>query len=156
MDHFIGSIFLLVVVFMESIMLNLDFGWKRLEFALRKATYGNPGTPDGRTLFPKIMCRLDLHFFVPVITGLLAFYLMVTDAMEAYGDYPTPLLAMGWSCLAILSAMIPTTLWKKQAGTLKPFTTEDIRFSEPEPKNVGDEGVTSPSIQMTHQLSDGV
>jgi len=73
-DFYAGTLFLLLVCCMEAIMLNLDYGWERLATSLKLATYGNPGTPEGRNVFPKWLCRIDFHFTVPAITGFLGIY----------------------------------------------------------------------------------
>ena len=125
-DHFVGTIFLLVIVFLESIMFKYDFGWQRLQYALMKATYGNPGTPEGRKLFPKWLCRVDLNLTVPLICGLLAGYLFIDDVRVTYGDYPGGLLAVGWSLLGLLMITTVLTLWKQDPSSLPPFSMDDI------------------------------
>mgnify|MGYP000681101251 CR=1 FL=1 len=65
-DRYVGVLFLLFVVFLESIMLNVDVGWRRLAWALSTATSTTSSSQNninnGQTLFPKWLCRLDFHF----------------------------------------------------------------------------------------------
>lgn len=151
-DHFVASIFLLIVAFMESIMLSLDFTYKRLEFALAKATFDNPGTPNGRKLFPGLLCKLDLHVTVPALSGLLAIYLIVQDARDGYMGYPRSLQAWGWALLGFLTFVSLLTLWKKDPSKLEPFDEEDIMIRETTvgtPKNNDDDNMQAPEIQIT-------
>lgn len=131
MDHYVGGIFLLCVALVESIMLNVDFGWKRLAYALTKATYGNPATPKGRTLFPYWLCRLDFHLTVPAFTGLLGCYWIYSDIQTPYGGYPASFLKWGWILLGCLLALIPCTLWKQDSGTLPDFMEDEIHEDDP-------------------------
>jgi SNF family Na+-dependent transporter len=150
-DHFVASIFLLVVTFLESIMFNLDFTYKRLEFALAKATFDNPGTPDGRRLGPKLLCKLDLHVTVPVLSGLLALYLIVADAKDVYMGYPKRLVAWGWILLSFLCVVACATLWKKDPTQLEPFDEEDIKIRETTvSRNIDDgDNIQAPEIEIT-------
>lgn len=87
-EHYVGTSFLLFVVFLETVMLNINFGWKQLAFALHEATtVGNPSTPEGRTLFPSWLCCIDSHLTVPAIVGALGIYLLPNDIRSSYGDY---------------------------------------------------------------------
>lgn len=117
-DHYAATLFLLFVVFMEVVMLNMDFGWRRLAYALREGTIGNPSTPDGRELFPKWMCRLDFHGTVPLISSILGVYLLQEDIRSPYGDYPTGLLAFGWTIFAVLIFTSLLTLGRSGTGSL--------------------------------------
>ena len=60
-DMFVGTIFLLAVCFVESVVLNLDVGWQRLTCALKTATLGNLMPKLSQVLFSKVyrasMCR---------------------------------------------------------------------------------------------------
>merc|ERR1712241_946741 len=68
-DFFVGINFLLLVCFVETIVLNFDFGWNRLEYALSKATSGN------RSFCPVYKCcRLDFHLLIPIATIGLFLY----------------------------------------------------------------------------------
>lgn len=71
---FVGTIFLLAVCFVESIILNFDLRWQRLQYALNAATWGSKRFPEGRSIFPSYLCRFDLHLTVPVGTGFLCGY----------------------------------------------------------------------------------
>jgi hypothetical protein len=151
-DHFVGSVFLLLVAFVEAIMLNLDFGWQRLEYALMKATYGKKETPRGRALFPKWMCRLDLHVAIPLASGLLGVYFIVSDANKPYGDYPLGLVLWGWILLGLLVLIASYSIIAKrhELGSLKPFNIADIPFDERKTMadyNPGE--IEAPSISVT-------
>lgn len=130
-DHFVGSLFLLVVVFVESIILNVDFGWRRLAYSLKQATKGHPKFPEGREMFPKWWCRLDFHGTVPIMTGGLFLYLLGFDFKNPYdgGSYPKAIMGIGWALLALHIGMIPVSWvnWNKE-GTLPPMD----EFEEPE------------------------
>lgn len=149
-DHFIGSIALLVVAFLESLMLNWDFTYRRLEFALAKATYNNPGTPDGRRLGPKFLCKLDFHVTVPLLSGLLAAYLIILDFKDGYGDYPKSIQAWGWVILALIFAISLSTLYKRDPSGLSEFDDEDIKIndSENDSRNVAPTA-TAPELQLS-------
>ena len=149
-DHYVGSLFLLFIVFVESIMLNVDFGWKRLEYCLLKATYGNPETPKGRTLFPKWLCRFDLHVTVPLVSGLLGVYLLVADTTQGYGNHSPSLNITGWVFLGTLIAIACSTLYKKEPGTLKPFNIDEVPHEERQTMAKFDPNVVqAPTIAVT-------
>ncbi|CAE6969531.1 SLC6A5 [Symbiodinium natans] len=126
-DMFVGTIFLLVVCCMESIILNCDVGWKRLACSLKAATTGNKHTPEGRNLFPRCLCRIDLHLTVPAATGLLCLYQIIHVAQKTYGGYPSSLVAWGWTLLATCVVVMCLTIWKRDAGSL-PAVEADLRF----------------------------
>ena len=130
-DFFVGTIFLLFVCFIESVILNFDFGWKRLAYALKAATYGSKRFPNGRTLFPQLLCRFDFHLTVPVATLLLFVYQFVSLGLSSssYGGYPMGLNAWGWTLLAICLATVLLTVWK-QAKSELPAIEDDPRFDE--------------------------
>lgn len=123
-DHYVATLFLLCVVFAEAIMLNFDFGYERLASALKEATKGNKGTPDGRNLFPLWLCRIDFHFTVPVVSGALALYLLQTDIREPYGGYSAGLNGYGWSLFALLVIVSFLTIWKRDPGSLPETDTQ--------------------------------
>jgi SNF family Na+-dependent transporter len=129
-DHFVGSIFLLLVVSLEAIMLNVDFGWDRMNFALKKATYGNPRTPQGRSLLPSWLCRLDFHGTAPAIPGLLGIYLIIIDAQEGYNDYPPGLVFWGWFLLVGLIIIACSTLWRREESALPPYSMAELMQEE--------------------------
>lgn len=154
-DMFVGTIFLLIVCFMESIILNFDFGWKRLAYALKSATIGDR-FPQGRTIFPKWLCRIDFHLTVPAATGLLALYQIVFVAQEHYGGYPVSLVAWGWTLLAVCIATMLLTIYKCDPTSL-PSIWEDEHFKavrsfmyqvEDEVPADEEEGVPSPEEEQ--------
>lgn len=155
-DHFIGSIALLLVAFMESLMLNLDFTYQRLVYALSKATYGNPTTPSGRQLGPKAMCKLDFHFTVPVLSGALALYLIVLDIKDGYGKgelgglYPTFVKTWGWVILVLIFVISLSTLYKQDPTQLEAFDMEDVKINDSDVDTPNDTAEASaPSVQLS-------
>ena len=137
-DHYVGIIFLLIVVSFEALMINLDFGFKRLEYAVRIAT-GRKG------LSPKWICIFDLRVTVPIIPFLMAINSIVEDARSPYGDYPTSLLAWGWALLGLLLCILPMTFWKTAPGMLAPLPKE----GDDDEKEVND--VTSDNDYITNE-----
>jgi len=101
-DFFVGINFLLVVCFVESIVMNFDFGWKRLEYALQKATHGV------RTLRPIWkLCRLDFSFLIPISTiGLLLFQLVVNIFFEPYLPGYSGIEIVGWVLFAFCLSLM--------------------------------------------------
>lgn len=124
-DFYVATLFLLIVCCLESIMLNLDFGWERLRLALRVATIGNAGSPDGREVMPKWLCMIDFRLMVPAVTGFLAIYNLQKFIREPYGGYSPGILAIGWTFLGVLIAISLLTIWKTEHGTLMPI--EELR-----------------------------
>jgi hypothetical protein len=129
-DHFVGSIFLLLVVSLEAIMFNVDFGWDRMNFALKRATYGNPQTPQGRSLLPSWLCRLDFHATAPAISGLLGIYMIINDVHEVYNGYPPGLVLWGWFLLVGLIVVACSTLWRREESALPPYSMAEIMQEE--------------------------
>ncbi|CAE7700573.1 Slc6a5 [Symbiodinium pilosum] len=133
-DMFVGTIFLLAVCFVESVVLNLDVGWQRLTCALKTATLGNKRTPNGRNLFPQCLWRTGLHVTVPAATSLLCLYQIISVSQKQYGGYPTSLVAWGWIFLAVCVGVTCVTIWRRDAGSL-PKVDDDLRLQgvlEPE------------------------
>jgi NSS family neurotransmitter:Na+ symporter len=128
-DMFVGTIFLLAACFLESMILNLDFGFKRLGYALKAATYETDRFPTGRNLFPKWLCLFDFRAAVPLSTGILGIWKIVSVAMNPYEGYPQSLLAWGWTLLAICVSIVPVTIWKRQKSEL-PAMEEDPIFRD--------------------------
>ena len=128
-DMFVGTIFLLAVCFLESMILNLDFGFKRLGYALKAATYKTDRFPAGRNLFPKWLCFFDFRITVPLLTGVLCIWKIVYVGMNPYEGYPKSLLAWGWTLLAICISIVPITIWKRQKSEL-PATEDDPTFRD--------------------------
>jgi len=146
-DHFVGSIFLLIVCFFEALILNVDFGWRRLALALKTATYGNKRTPNGRNVFPTYLCRFDLHGTVPLATILLGIYIFIFTARDPYGGYPTSVLAWGWTLLAVGVAMIFLTIWKCDKGSLPTLGDDEKAFQllvDAPAKELSDDEVVPP------------
>ncbi|CAJ1946228.1 unnamed protein product [Cylindrotheca closterium] len=150
-DHFIGSIALLLVAFMESLMLNWDFTYQRLEYALAKATYNNPSTPTGRRLGPASLCKLDFFFTVPILAGALALYLIVLDFMDGYGSYPKFVQAWGWVILVLILIISFSTLYKKDPSKLEAYDMEDIKIndSDVDTGNSARSGPSTPTVQLS-------
>ncbi|KAL3798680.1 hypothetical protein HJC23_004431 [Cyclotella cryptica] len=128
-DMFVGTIFLLAACFIESIIFNFDIGWKRLKYALQAATYGSKSYPNGRTLFPRFLCRFDFHVTVPLATAFLFTYQVIHVATEPYRGYPRSLLAWGWTLLAICLAIVFGTIWKQNKSHL-PAIEDDPCFND--------------------------
>lgn len=128
-DFFVGTLFLLFSCFTESIIFNFDFGWKRLAYALKAATLGNKSTPNGRTIFPRILCRFDFHVTVPLATGFLFTYQLVRLGKSTYGGYPMSLVAWGWTLLSLCLVTVLLTIWKQGKGAI-PAIEDEPRFNE--------------------------
>jgi NSS family neurotransmitter:Na+ symporter len=128
-DHYVGIVFLLVVCFIEALILNFEFGWRRLALSLKSATIGLNGLPEGRTIFPTYLCRFDFHIAVPAMTAGLALYTLINDLQEPYGGYPSSILIWGWTLLAICLCSVFLTLWKQEKGELPPIE-DDPKFAE--------------------------
>lgn len=143
-DMFVGTIFLLAVCFIESIILNFDLGWKRLQYALKAATFGSKRHPEGRNIFPKWLCKYDFIVTVPHATGFLCIYQIVNVASNPYGGYPTSLVAWGWTLLALCCATVLLTVWKRDESKL-PAIEDDPIFQE----------VLGNDIQMASDDNDG-
>jgi NSS family neurotransmitter:Na+ symporter len=128
-DHYVGIVFLLIVCFIEALILNFEFGWRRLALSLKSATIGLKGLPEGRTIFPTYLCRFDFHIAVPVMTAGLALRTFVKDIQDPYGGYPNSILIWGWVLLGICIGSVFLTLWKQEEGLLPPIE-EDPKFAE--------------------------
>lgn len=148
-DHFIGSVALLLVAFMESLMLIWDFTYPRMEYALAKATYGNPATPMGRQFGPKALCKLDFLGTVPVMSGALALYLIVLDMRDGYGSYPTFIQTWGWVILVSILVISFSTLYKKDPSQLKPFDMEDIKINDSDIDTSNRPARAAPTVQLS-------
>jgi NSS family neurotransmitter:Na+ symporter len=126
-DHYVGIVFLLIVCFIEALILNFEFGWRRLALSLQSATIGLKGLPEGRTIFPTYLCRFDFHIAVPLMTAGLALYTFVNDIQDPYGGYPDSILIWGWILLGICVASVFLTLWKQGEGLVPPIE-DDPKF----------------------------
>jgi NSS family neurotransmitter:Na+ symporter len=145
-DHYVGIVFLLVVCFIEALILNFEFGWRRLALSLKSATFGLKGLPEGRTIFPNYLCRFDFHVAVPFMTAGLALYTFINDIQEPYGGYPNSILIWGWVLLAICLGSVFVTLWKQEEGLLPPieddpkFLMEDKTQKSLDPADINERG----------------
>lgn len=132
-DFYAGTLFLLTVCCLEGVMLNLDYGWERLNLQLQTATYGNEGTPTGRTVFPKWLCWIDFRLTVPCITGFLGIYNIQKVIKDPYGGYESGVLAFGWACFGFLILVSAATMWKQDPSMLRPI--EELRQELEDEKN---------------------
>jgi NSS family neurotransmitter:Na+ symporter len=128
-DMYIGTMLLLFICCCEGFIFNFGMGWKRLTLALQAATIGNKGSPNGRSLFPNWLCRLDLHVTVPIGTGFLFIYQFVDLARNPYGGYPASTNGWGWALLVVGLAIAFSTIWKRGESQLPPIE-DDPRFQE--------------------------
>ncbi|OEU14466.1 SNF-domain-containing protein [Fragilariopsis cylindrus CCMP1102] len=114
-DFFVGINFLLLVCFVESIVFNFDFGFKRLEYALQKATSGM------RSLRPAYLCcRFDFHLMIPAATFGLFLFQMIQTIIKPYLPNNPNIEAIGWACFAVCFAMLFIGFQKfSQDGSLK-------------------------------------
>ncbi len=126
---FVGTIFLLAVCFIESIILNFDLGWKRLQYALKAATFGSKRHPEGRNIFPKWLCKYDFIVTVPHATGFLCIYQIICCQQSIRRLPKTSLLAWGWTLLALCCATVLLTVWRRDESKL-PAIEEDPVFQE--------------------------
>jgi hypothetical protein len=80
---------------------NFDFGFKRLEYALQKATSGM------RSLRPAyICCRFDFHFMIPAATFGLFLYQMVQTIISPYLPNNLNIEYIGWALFAVCFAIM--------------------------------------------------
>lgn len=94
---------------------NFDFGFKRLEYALQKATSGM------RSLRPAyICCRFDFHFMIPAATLGLFLFQMVQTLISPYLPNNLNIEYIGWALFALCFAMMFIGIQKfPQEGSLK-------------------------------------
>merc|ERR1712137_335979 len=100
-DNFVGLMFLLLGVFLESIMFSANFGFARFIDAIK--------TASGVSLNPawKAYWAFTTHFSIPLFCGVLFVYDMDTNRETPYGGYPDWMLGFGWTLLAICMVLIP-------------------------------------------------
>ena len=125
-DHFAVTLLLLFVIFCEVIAINFDFGWDRIMYQLKSATYGNKRTPHGRQPLSKWLCLFDLRFVAIVAPGALFLKTFINDIRTPYGDYPPSLLGWGWAILGTAMIIILSTVWKQAPSTLPDFSMDSI------------------------------
>ena len=128
-DMYVGSVFLLYICLVETFIFNFDYGWRRLTTALKAATFGNKGTPQGRTLFPSWLCRIDFHVTVPLAICVLFFYELVDLARNGYHGYPESINGWGIFLLCLGVVLSLATIWKRDATEMPPIE-EDPAFQE--------------------------
>eukprot|EP00929_Paragymnodinium_shiwhaense_P006286 TRINITY_DN10948_c0_g1_i1.p1 TRINITY_DN10948_c0_g1~~TRINITY_DN10948_c0_g1_i1.p1 ORF type:complete len:658 (-),score=60.11 TRINITY_DN10948_c0_g1_i1:529-2400(-) len=131
-DHFVGSIFLLLGCFVEVLLFNLDFNFQRLAHSIKKATLGNPGFPDGRDVSPEIYWRICYYVTAPLATGSLCSVLLYKVIKVPYEDYPFTVTLVGWVLLAACVIALVATLPKSGASELLPLPQLDLSDSESE------------------------
>ena len=105
-DNYVGINFLLYLCFLESIVFIFDFGYQRLERALKKATDGK------RSLWPKYQCYFDFYFAIPVFCLGLFIYQIYYNITDGYlPDYPRIEIA-GWVLLAACLLLTGFGMWR--------------------------------------------
>ena len=75
------------------------------------------------------MCRLDFHGTVPLISGVLGVYLLQEDIRNPYGNYPTGLLAFGWTLFALLILTSLLSLGRSGPGSLPSMPLDETEES---------------------------
>lgn len=130
-DSFVGINFLLFICFLESVVFIWDFGYSRLDHALRKAT--------GRDLFPKYGCKFGFYAAIPVATLALFIYQLYNDASNGVVPGYKSIEVAGWVLMGILVAVSCVTLWKTAQGTLpsmEPVVENEAAGAEAETDNI--------------------
>ena len=113
-DFYVGTTFLLFVCFVEIIVLNFDFGWKRLEYALQTATLGK------KTLRPMIQCcRFDFHVAIPIATLGLFLYQFVESIRTPYLPNNPGIEIASWTLFGICTALLFLGVWRQGDGKLE-------------------------------------
>jgi len=113
-DFYVGTNFLLLVCFVESIVLNFDFGWKRLEYALQKATLGK------KTLVPIYQCcRFDFHIAIPIATLGLFLYQTSQVIISPYMPGHLSIEITSWTLFGVCVALLLWGIWRRDDGKLE-------------------------------------
>merc|ERR1712146_668930 len=112
-DFYVGTNFLLLVCFVESIVLNFDFGWKRLEYALQKATFGKKSL---RPIWH--LCRFDFHVSIPIATLGLFLYQTINAIREPYLPGNSTIEIASWTLFGICLVLLFLDTWKRADGKL--------------------------------------
>ena len=122
-DHFIGSYFLLMSCFLESIMFTLDFGWERLKASVKKATENNVETQGGRILWPEAFWNYSLKYSVPFLCASLLILGMISDMVTMYGAgaIPGPMIAIGWCLFGCATVFVVSGLFDTTPSSLLVF-----------------------------------
>ncbi|KAJ9471130.1 putative sodium-dependent transporter [Diplonema papillatum] len=106
-DHFAMGYSLIFVVWIQCMMLWMDWSWELICHGLKSATFGSKEFPEGRNLW--IGWRFTMFGTAPLISCGLFWYLFIEDLRNPYEDYPSWLLALGWCVLA--TALSPTIIF---------------------------------------------
>eukprot|EP00039_Didymoeca_costata_P033284 m.41648 g.41648 ORF g.41648 m.41648 type:complete len:629 (+) comp9794_c0_seq1:235-2121(+) len=150
-DHFVGTIALLLACALEITMLDLDFGFSRLTTALQHATFGNRSTPKGRNLYPRQYWKICMILTIPIATLGLSLYLIIQDLISRYDDMPTNFLAGGWALLGFIMLLSLLTLYKKDAGCLPSQGERDTKAEEKPKKDL--RGLELANKEMEEELT---
>mmetsp|Transcript_6387 Transcript_6387/g.11406 ORF Transcript_6387/g.11406 Transcript_6387/m.11406 type:complete len:590 (-) Transcript_6387:168-1937(-) len=102
-DHFVGTIFLLVACCFEALVFAFGYTWDRLAAGIKAAT--------GRRMPPRWLYRLLLGVVVPCATGVLALQLIIANLRAPYENYPVALQVVGWVLLGVCVLLFLSTLW---------------------------------------------
>lgn len=116
-DHFLGSRFLLVSCFVESVALTLGYGFPRIERGMSRVS------PDNMKIFLPKVWEFVCTYTVPVGPALLFLYGFYKDIEEPYEGYPMWLQTIGWSSLAVCLGMTVATLPRKGESALQEFSS---------------------------------
>eukprot|EP00811_Abedinium_folium_P024817 NODE_3481_length_2029_cov_6.127234.p1 GENE.NODE_3481_length_2029_cov_6.127234~~NODE_3481_length_2029_cov_6.127234.p1 ORF type:complete len:416 (+),score=87.79 NODE_3481_length_2029_cov_6.127234:115-1248(+) len=95
-DHYVIAYFLLLSVFLEIVMVNFEFGWRRFLLAVQRSTIGKPGFPEGRKLPYPMFWQFCTVISIPFMTALLFFYSLYADMNQNYDNLPYKLQLVGW------------------------------------------------------------
>mmetsp|Transcript_112088 Transcript_112088/g.356238 ORF Transcript_112088/g.356238 Transcript_112088/m.356238 type:complete len:246 (-) Transcript_112088:273-1010(-) len=106
-DHYVVAYFLLLGVALEAVLFMVNFGWRRLAVSVKRATFGNPATPDGRKVSPELFWQFCLAVTVPVMSLFLFVYMLQADFQTSYERYPDWLQGIGWFGLSLVLAAVP-------------------------------------------------
>jgi len=102
-DHFVGSIFLLLACCFEALVFTFGYTWDRLAAGITAAT--------ARRMQPRWLYQLLLGIVVPCATGVLALQLIIANLRAPYENYPVALLTVGWALLSVCVVLFLSTLW---------------------------------------------
>jgi len=132
MDHYVVAYYLLLGVGLEAAMAMCSFGWRRFAIAVKRATFGNSGTPNGRELRPELFWKLCLGFTVPAMCLFLFIYIFLEDATVPYQGYPVWVQVVGWSSLLLTVIMTPlgALLNWKGGSSLLSLEAEEASLAE--------------------------
>jgi len=106
-DHYVVAYFLLLGVALEAVLFTVNFGWRRLAVSVKRATFGNPATPDGRKVSPELFWQFCLAVTVPVMSLFLFVYMLQADLQTPYGGYPGWVQGIGAFGLSLVLVALP-------------------------------------------------